>query len=117
MDWAYWSSNKGTFRPTGDGTYEVVVLVSFILIRFWRPPCTNRERYKQSPPELPLPVTNTKVGDQDAYATSDLVAPHPTQPGLWKVVGRADEQIILSNGEKTNPVPLGQSSPLLPSHA
>ncbi|KAM5540084.1 hypothetical protein V8D89_006224 [Ganoderma adspersum] len=88
MDWAYWSvtaSLKGVFRPTGDGTYEVVIL---------------------SPPELPLPVTNTKVGDQDAYATSDLVAPHPTQPGLWKIVGRADEQIILSNGEKTNPVPL-----------
>ncbi|PIL34373.1 hypothetical protein GSI_03148 [Ganoderma sinense ZZ0214-1] len=88
MDWAYWSvtaSLKGAFRPTGDGTYEVVIL---------------------SPPELPLPVTNTKVGDQDAYATSDLVAPHPTQPGLWKIVGRADEQIILSNGEKTNPVPL-----------
>ncbi|KAI1789118.1 acetyl-CoA synthetase-like protein [Ganoderma leucocontextum] len=88
MDWAYWSvtaSLKAAFRPTGDGTYEVVIL---------------------SPPELPLPVTNTKVGDQDAYATSDLAAPHPTQPGLWKIVGRADEQIILSNGEKTNPVPL-----------
>ena len=28
---------------------------------------------------------------------------------MWKIVGRADEQIILSNGEKTNPVPLGQS--------
>ncbi|TBU23410.1 acetyl-CoA synthetase-like protein [Dichomitus squalens] len=88
MDWAYWSvtaSLKGSFRPMGDGTYEVVVL---------------------SPPDLPLPVTNTKVGDQDAYATSDLAVPHPTQPGLWKIVGRADEQIILSNGEKTNPVPL-----------
>ena len=62
----------------------------------------------QSPPDIPLPVTNTKIGDRDAYATSDLVAPHPTQPGLWKIVGRADEQIILSNGEKTNPVPLGR---------
>ena len=25
---------------------------------------------------------------------------HPTKPDLWKIVGRMDEQIILSNGEK-----------------
>lgn len=40
---------------------------------------------------------------------NDLAMPHPTRPGLWKIVGRADEQIVLSNGEKTNPVPLGES--------
>ena len=54
----------------------------------------------QSPPELPLPKTNTKVGELDAYASSDLAVPHPTIPDLWKIIGRADEQIILSNGEK-----------------
>ena len=57
----------------------------------------------KSPPDIPLPKTNTKVGDQDAYATSDLVVAHPTKPGLWKIIGRADEQIILSNGEKVRP--------------
>ncbi|KAI0739414.1 acetyl-CoA synthetase-like protein [Daedaleopsis nitida] len=88
MDWPYWDLTPGTqafFRPAGDNTYEVVVLSSV---------------------NLPLPKTNTKVGDKDAYATSDLVVPHPSKPGLWKIIGRADEQIILSNGEKTNPVPL-----------
>ena len=33
MDWAYWSvttSLQGVFRPVGDGTYEVVILVSLI---------------------------------------------------------------------------------------
>ena len=54
----------------------------------------------QSHPELPLPKTNTKVGELDAYASSDLAVPHPTIPDLWKIIGRADEQIILSNGEK-----------------
>ena len=48
----------------------------------------------------PLPKTNTKEGEFDAYATGDLVVPHPTVPGLWKIVGRLDEQIVLSNGEK-----------------
>ncbi len=58
----------------------------------------------------PLPKTNIKIGDREAYATTDLVVPHPTKPGMWKIVGRIDEQIILSNGEKTNPLPLGESA-------
>ena len=60
-------------------------------------------------------MTNTKVGDQDAYATSDIVVPHPTHPGLWKIAGRADELIVLSNGEKTDPVPLGKYMILSPA--
>lgn len=58
----------------------------------------------QAPPGKPLPRMNTKEGDQDAYATSDIVVPHPTQPGRWKIVARADEQIVLSNGEKVRHV-------------
>ena len=54
----------------------------------------------QSPPECPLAVVNTKVNGVDGYATSDLVVPHPTRPGLWKLYGRRDDQIVLFNGEK-----------------
>ena len=57
----------------------------------------------QSRPDYPLPATNTKIDGQDGYATSDLVQPHPTKPNLWRIYGRADEQIILSNGEKVSP--------------
>ncbi|KAI0327462.1 NAD(P)-binding protein, partial [Cubamyces sp. BRFM 1775] len=42
----------------------------------------------------------------DAYATSDIVVRHPTDETLWKIFGHIDEQIILSNGENTNPIPL-----------
>ena len=52
-------------------------------------------------------VINTKVDGKDAYATSDLLVPHPTKSGLWKIYGRKDDQIMLSTGEKTNPGPLG----------
>jgi hypothetical protein len=67
---------------------------------------------------------NTTVAGVEAYQTNDLLIPHPTQPGLWKIFGRADDQIILSTGEKvsrayqfvsqlltylqTNPGPLGK---------
>ncbi|KAH8110860.1 acetyl-CoA synthetase-like protein [Phellopilus nigrolimitatus] len=51
-------------------------------------------------------VVNTQINGRDAYATSDLLAPHPTKPGYWKIVGRTDDQIMHSTGEKTNPGPL-----------
>ena len=41
--------------------------------------------------------------DAKEYATSDLYRPHPTKPGLWKHSGRADDVIVLSNGEKVAP--------------
>ncbi|KAI1277788.1 hypothetical protein F5Y07DRAFT_73654 [Xylaria sp. FL0933] len=38
------------------------------------------------------------------YSTKDLFAPHPTEPGRWLCVGRADDVVVLSNGEKVQPV-------------
>lgn len=52
-------------------------------------------------------VINTQMDGIDGYATSDLLSPHPTKPRFWKVVGRTDDQIMHSTGEKTNPGPLG----------
>ncbi|KAI0031502.1 acetyl-CoA synthetase-like protein [Vararia minispora EC-137] len=49
---------------------------------------------------------NTQVDGKPGFATGDLIQPHPTMKGFYKVYGRIDEQIMLSTGEKTNPVPL-----------
>ncbi|KAH8110877.1 acetyl-CoA synthetase-like protein [Phellopilus nigrolimitatus] len=51
-------------------------------------------------------VINTQINGRDGYATSDLLSPHLTAEGYWKVVGRTDDQIMHSTGEKTNPGPL-----------
>ena len=40
------------------------------------------------------------------YRTKDLFRPHPTNPNLWRFHGRRDDIIVLSNGEKFNPVPM-----------
>ncbi|KAI1788607.1 acetyl-CoA synthetase-like protein [Ganoderma leucocontextum] len=88
MDWGYFSITpwvQSTVLDAGDGKFEIVVLSSS---------------------EDPHPVVNTKIGCVDGYATNDLVVPHPTRKGLWKMYGRRDDQIVLSNGEKTNPLPL-----------
>ncbi|KAJ7153563.1 hypothetical protein C8R43DRAFT_885444 [Mycena crocata] len=49
---------------------------------------------------------NTTVDGVAALNTNDLFLRHPTNPNLWKVFGRLDDQIMHSTGEKTNPGPL-----------
>ncbi|KAJ7508328.1 hypothetical protein B0H11DRAFT_1704324, partial [Mycena galericulata] len=41
-----------------------------------------------------------------AFNTNDLFVRHPKNEKLWKLYGRQDDQIMHSNGEKTNPGPL-----------
>ncbi|KAI9925939.1 hypothetical protein MW887_005745 [Aspergillus wentii] len=42
--------------------------------------------------------------DIQQYRTKDLFVAHPSKPGLWKYYGRSDDVIVLSNGEKFNPI-------------
>lgn len=46
-------------------------------------------------------LTNRPDG---SYATSDLWLQHPINPNKWKYYGRRDDILVLSNGEKANPV-------------
>ncbi|KAF9019777.1 putative nonribosomal peptide synthetase [Rhodocollybia butyracea] len=64
--------------------------------------------------ELQLLTTETfkpaieNLDDVLGYATSDLFSPHPTKPGFWKIIGRVDDVITHSSGEKTVPLPMEQ---------
>ncbi|THV07008.1 acetyl-CoA synthetase-like protein [Dendrothele bispora CBS 962.96] len=71
--------------PSGDGSYEFVMVSNTI--------CQPS-------------VINTNVNGVPAYATSDLMLPHPTKEGYWRIFGRTDDQIMHNTGEKTNPGPL-----------
>ncbi|KAI1380798.1 nonribosomal peptide synthetase [Hypoxylon crocopeplum] len=42
--------------------------------------------------------------DNEEYDTGDLYKSHPTLPDYWLYVGRSDNIIVFSNGEKLNPV-------------
>ncbi|KAL4938764.1 hypothetical protein BDV06DRAFT_231536 [Aspergillus oleicola] len=44
--------------------------------------------------------------DSSKYHSKDLFVRHPEHPNLWKYHGRRDDVIVLSNGEKLNPVTL-----------
>ncbi|KAF8054252.1 putative aminoadipate reductase [Lyophyllum atratum] len=85
-EWAYMEFSpraKVRWVPQGDGTYECQFLTT--------------ETHS-------LPIENLE--DVRGYATSDLWEPHPTKDYLWKVVGRIDDVIIHSSGEKTVPAPM-----------
>ncbi|KAI0070731.1 acetyl-CoA synthetase-like protein, partial [Panus rudis PR-1116 ss-1] len=87
-DWNYFKFPEGIetrFAWDDNGNAEVLLLPGKFLI-----PC----------------VLNTVVDGIDAYASNDLLSPHPTKPGYWRIYGRADDQIMHNTGEKTNPAPL-----------
>jgi hypothetical protein len=92
-NWLYFSDDiKVSWVPYGDDIYERQVLSS-----------ENGS------------VAVENIPDVKGYATSDLFIKHPTKD-LWKIVGRADDVIILASGEKTVPTPMEGiicSSPLL----
>ncbi|KAJ5731173.1 NRPS-like enzyme [Penicillium malachiteum] len=75
---------------------------------------------------LPKPATRRYHGifhshpHLEEYHTGDLFRPHPSKPGLWRYDGRRDDIIVLSNGEKFNPIEaekLIEAHPLIGSAA
>ncbi|KAH7928011.1 putative aminoadipate reductase [Leucogyrophana mollusca] len=88
-EWKEWQwsrfSDKSNLRwvPQGDGTYELQVLT-----------CDTHQ------------VAVENLPDVKGYATSDVFIKHPTIEGRFKIVGRVDDVLILSSGEKTVPAPI-----------
>ncbi|THH28493.1 hypothetical protein EUX98_g5705 [Antrodiella citrinella] len=84
-DWAWMTfSDRVDIRwdPQGDGTFEL--------------------QYLTCPTHHPS-VEN--LPDTKGYATSDLWEPHPIKKGLWRIVGRTDDVIVLGSAEKIVPIP------------
>ncbi|RAL16167.1 acetyl-CoA synthetase-like protein [Aspergillus homomorphus CBS 101889] len=72
------------WRPFGENTYEQVIV----------------RKDKQHPG---LQGCFYAFPELDEFSTKDLYRPHPTLPNHWTYVGRADDILIFSNGEKLNP--------------
>jgi thioester reductase-like protein len=87
-DWAsleWHPAQEAIMEPSIEGTFE--------LIMHHNPALTGVRGISCNFPDL------------ETWRTKDLFKPHPTKPGLWRFHGRADDIIVLSNGEKFNPVP------------
>ena len=88
-DWSYMEFHPRTkleFRPSDDDAFELVVLAD----------ATTEESV----------ALNHNYPGVEEWHTKDLFKPHPTKKNLWRFHGRRDDIIVLSNGEKLNPVPM-----------
>ncbi|KAK8164826.1 hypothetical protein BKA80DRAFT_326953 [Phyllosticta citrichinensis] len=87
-DWQYfdWSPHSGIVMEDagqGEGLHECVI------------------KRISHPSYLGIFYTFPEI---EEWRTKDLFEAHPTKPGLWKYKGRKDDVLVLSNGEKFNPV-------------
>ncbi|RAH82016.1 NRPS-like enzyme [Aspergillus japonicus CBS 114.51] len=85
-DWEFFEWNPSfdhRMEEAGEGLWQLVLP---------RPPSRRYHGVFHSFPHL------------TEYHTGDLFEPHPSKPNLWRAKGRADDVIVLSNGEKLNPV-------------
>jgi long-subunit acyl-CoA synthetase (AMP-forming) len=88
-EWEYLTMNPHCavhFVPTGDGAYELFVL--------------------STPTQAMTVQLDAEFDGVKALATQDLLVPHPTKKGYWKLLGRSVDQILLSSGVKVTAKPL-----------
>ncbi|KAJ3503559.1 hypothetical protein NLJ89_g8377 [Agrocybe chaxingu] len=85
-DWEYIKFSEDIsvhWVPQGDGTFECHFLTC--------------ETHQVSVENLP---------DVKGYSSNDLWIPHPTKKYFWKIIGRKDDVIVHTSGEKTVPAPM-----------
>ncbi|KAL9596318.1 MAG: hypothetical protein Q9219_005872 [cf. Caloplaca sp. 3 TL-2023] len=87
-DWSYIQfhpASKLEMQPAEDNSYELVINADHTTDGEW--------------------ALNHNYPGVGQWRTKDLFLAHPTKAGLWQFYGRRDDILVLSNGEKFNPVP------------
>jgi acyl-coenzyme A synthetase/AMP-(fatty) acid ligase len=95
LDWDWIELQANThpiLEPQDDEgkVYELIMKVCSLL------PIVCTDRLQGTRTHLLAMLTDK---EQDLYHTNDLVEKHPTKPGLIRIVGRKDDQIMLSTGQ------------------
>lgn len=87
-DWASLEWNpvqEAIMEPYEDGIYEMTM--------------------KRNPNLEKVRSLSANFPNDEVWHTKDLFKRDPNNPDLWKFHGRVDDIVVLSNGEKFNPVP------------
>jgi hypothetical protein len=104
LDWQWQIPRKSVqyhFEPLGDGFHEVIIKVHF----FYCCIQPNADAcFLQSCATHHPSITRPLAGEEPtSWESHDVAQLHPSRPGVFRVLGRTDDQIMLSNAEKTNP--------------
>ena len=60
--------------------------------------------FRNEPRHVPHYPIFHAVPATSVWRSRDLFARHPSEPRLWQFIGRTDDVVVLSTGEKFNPV-------------
>lgn len=100
--WEYFEFSGQTspfFKPLGeDGTFELFVKVS-TGAGLPHDGCCWLIIIKACSTHVPL-VFNAEIDGVPAFRTGDIICQHPSDPKKYKIFGRADDWIILTNAWK-----------------
>lgn len=93
-------------RPAGDDTWDYIRLTPTIQKNIiYKPLGANTFEFVflSTLPTLNVSNSNDPPG---SFHSSDIFTPHPTIPNAWKFLGRTDDRVTLSTGEKVLPLPI-----------
>jgi len=93
-------------RPPGDLAWDYIRLApSIIKHTQYKPLASNTFEfvYLSSLPTLNVSNSSSPPG---SFHSSDIFTPHPSIPHAWKFLGRTDDRVTLSTGEKVLPLPI-----------
>lgn len=97
-DWQYFRYARHAnvrLEPAGSNQYEAIILV-----RRYLPAPGSCPHGSQASDLLDPCVHNRNVDGAAGFATSDVLEEHPSKKGFFRIIGRADDQIMHSTGEK-----------------
>ncbi|KAK0701966.1 hypothetical protein B0T26DRAFT_807794 [Lasiosphaeria miniovina] len=96
--WFEWNERYGAVMElvdnNADGVYELV--------------------FRSEPQHVPHHPVFHAVPATSVWRSRDLFARHPSEPRLWQFIGRTDDVVVLSTGEKVNPVAMQDALPAHP---
>lgn len=56
--------------------------------------------------DYPVAIESNSDDPLKSFRSKDVFSPHPTVPHAWKYLGRLDDRVTLTNGEKVLPLPI-----------
>jgi len=93
-------------RPKGDDSWDYVRILPPIRPYLWMKPLEDGTYEAIYLKGLPTLVASNSDDPPLSFHSKDLFIPHAIIPYAWKHVGRLDDRLTLTNGEKVLPLPI-----------
>lgn len=93
-------------RPQGDPTWNYLRPSPHVVPYLYMKPLEANIHECVILDGFPNKLISNSDDPPNSFSSSDLFTPHPTIQGAWKFIGRLDDRVTLTNGEKVLPLPI-----------